>query len=111
MDSLLAHMAGRSSSMGDIFHVIAARQKSDKDKNQKVNASKSEPRTLKLGDTTYFLNKGETITFNGQPHSTHVTMLHDSEVWHDVATMEKSLINFAVNGGIGGDNIRVLEGS
>jgi hypothetical protein len=29
-DTLLAHITGRSSSMGDIHHVLAAKQKSDK---------------------------------------------------------------------------------
>jgi hypothetical protein len=67
-DTLLAHMAGRSLSSGDISHVLVAKQKLDKGKNRKVNASKSEPGTLKLGDMTYFLNKGETITFNGQQY-------------------------------------------
>jgi hypothetical protein len=51
-DNLLAHMAVRSSSSGDIRHVLAAKQKSDKGKNQNVNASMSEPGTLKLGDTS-----------------------------------------------------------
>jgi hypothetical protein len=106
-DTLLAHMAGRSSSSGDIRHVLAAKQKSDKGKNQKVNASKSETGNLKLGDTKYFLNKGETITFNGQPYSAHVTILHYFVGQHDVASMEKAL----VDGGICGDDMRILEGS
>jgi hypothetical protein len=37
-DTLLAHLAGRSSCSGDIRHVLAAEQKSNKGKNQKVNA-------------------------------------------------------------------------
>jgi hypothetical protein len=32
-DTLLAHMAGRSSSLGDICHALAVKQKSDKGKN------------------------------------------------------------------------------
>jgi hypothetical protein len=110
-DTLLAHMAGRSSSLGDIRHVLAAKQKSDKGKKRKVNASKSEPGTLKLGDTTYFVNKGETITFNGQQYSAHVTMLHYSVGQHDVASMEQALVDCGANGGICGDDMRVLEGS
>jgi hypothetical protein len=53
-DTLLAYMAGWNSSSGDICHVLAAKQKLDKGNKPKVNASKSEPGTLKLGDTTYF---------------------------------------------------------
>jgi hypothetical protein len=91
-DSLQAHIAARSLSLGDIHHVLAAKQKSDKGRNWKVNASESERGRLKLGDTTYFLNKGETIMFNGQQYSAHVTMLHYSVGQHDVATMEKALV-------------------
>jgi hypothetical protein len=32
-DTLLAHKAGRSLSLGDIRHVLVTKQKSDKDKN------------------------------------------------------------------------------
>jgi hypothetical protein len=109
-DTLLAHMAGRSLSSGDIRHVLAAKQKSDKAKNQKVNASKSEPGTLKLGDTIHFLKKGETITFNGQQYSTHVTMHHYSVGRHDVTIMEKALIDCGAYGGNFGEDMRVLEG-
>jgi hypothetical protein len=109
-DTLLAHMAWHSSSLGDIFHVLAAKQKSDKGKNRKVNARKSEPRTLKLGDTNYFSNKGKTSTFNGQQNSAHVTMLHYSVDQHDVASMEKALVDCGANGGICGEDMRVLEG-
>jgi hypothetical protein len=109
-DTLLAHMAGRSLPFGDICHVLAAKQKSEKGKNRKVNTSKSEPGTLKLGDSTHFLNKGETITFNGQQYSTHVTMLCYSIGWQDVATMEKALVDCVANGGICGDDMRVLKG-
>jgi hypothetical protein len=63
-DTLLAHMAGCSLSLGDICHVLVANQKSDKGKNQKLNASKYESGTMKLGDTTYYWNQGETIMFN-----------------------------------------------
>jgi hypothetical protein len=81
-----------------------------KGKHQKVNSSKPEPGSLKLGDTTYFLNKGETITFNGQQYSTHVTMLHYNVGRHDVATMEKPLIVCGAHCGICGEYIGVIEG-
>jgi hypothetical protein len=62
MDTLLAHTAGCSASLGESRHVLDATQKSDKGKNQNLNAGKSEPGTLKLGNATYFLNRRETIT-------------------------------------------------
>jgi hypothetical protein len=80
-----------------------------KGKNQKVNASESEPGTLKLGDTTYFLNKGETITSNGQQYSTHVTLVHYSVGQHDDVTMETVIVSRGAN--IRGDFMCVLEGS
>jgi hypothetical protein len=49
-DTLLAHMAGRSLSLGEICHVLAAKLKLNKGKLQKINASEFEPGTLKLGD-------------------------------------------------------------
>jgi hypothetical protein len=110
-DTLLAHMVWHRTSSGVNCHVLTAKQKSDKGKNQKVNASKYEPGNLKVGDTTYFLNKGETITFIGQKYSTYVTMLHYSVGYHDVATMEKVVVDFGLNDGIHGDDMRVLEGS
>jgi hypothetical protein len=51
------------------------------------------------------------IMFNGQQYSTHVTMLHYSLGQHDVAIMEKALDDCGANGGICGDDMRVLEGS
>jgi hypothetical protein len=66
----------------------------------KVNSNESEPGTLKLGYTTGFFNKGETITFNRQQYSDHVTMLHYSVGQHDVASMEKALVDCGANGGI-----------
>jgi hypothetical protein len=74
-DNLLAHLAGHSLSLGDIRNVLAAKHKLDKGKNRKVNVREYEPGTLKLGDMTYFSNKGEITKFNGQQYSTHLTML------------------------------------
>jgi hypothetical protein len=106
-DSLLDHMAGRILSLVYIHHGIDAKPKLDMGKNQKVNSSDSEPGTLKLGNTTCILNRGETITFNGQQYSTHVTMIHYSVGQHDVASVEKAL----AKGGICGDYMRVFEDS
>jgi hypothetical protein len=33
------------------------------DKNRQANESKLAPSTVQISDTTYYLNKGETITF------------------------------------------------
>jgi protein required for attachment to host cells len=63
-DALLAYMAGRTSSVGDIRQVLAAANSAPDKKNKnhrKVNASEYIPDTVQVGDTTYYLNKGETI--------------------------------------------------
>ena len=62
--TLLAFMAGRTTSdAADIRHVLAAKQSSEKNKTIKANEANfnSKP-TIEIGDTTYYLNKGETIT-------------------------------------------------
>jgi hypothetical protein len=70
-DILLAHMSGQSpspngTSPGDIRHVIAAKRGNVhmKGSSVKVNEASTNPDTLAVGDT-YFLYKGETITFQG----------------------------------------------
>jgi hypothetical protein len=45
-NTLLAHMAGSTSSSGDICQVFAANQKSDKGKNRKVSATESAQGTI-----------------------------------------------------------------
>jgi hypothetical protein len=92
---LLAHIDGRSLSLGDIRHVLAAKQILDKGKNQMVNASEST-----RNSQPWRYNKGETNTFIGQHNSAHVTMLHYSVVEHDVASMEKAFVDHGANGGI-----------
>jgi hypothetical protein len=104
-------MAGRGSSYGDIRNVLAANQKPDKNKSHKANASKSSPTILQLGDTTYFFNKGETVTFLGNQYTAHLTMIHYRIGQHDISTMEKALVVRGANGGIVGEYMLVLERS
>jgi hypothetical protein len=62
-DILLAHMAGRVSagtSPGDIWNILAAKQRpTGKGRSVKLNEASMAPDTFSLGDTTYYLNKGE----------------------------------------------------
>ena len=111
-DALLAYMAGRTSSLGDIRQVLAAKSTPDKkNKNRKVNTSESVPDTVQVGDTTYYLNKGETINVRGHQYSAHMARVHYRVGQHDVAMMEKALVDRGANGGICGDDMLVLEGS
>jgi hypothetical protein len=81
----------------------------DTNKNRQANESKLAPSTAQIGDTTYYLNKGETITFQGHQYSSHMTRVNYSIGQHDVTTMEYALIDRDANGGISGDDMLVLE--
>ena len=71
----------------------------------------SGPSTVQVGDTTYYLNKGETFTFQGNTYSAHMTQVNYWVGQHDVAVMEKALVDRGANGGICGNDMLVLEGS
>jgi hypothetical protein len=92
-NTLLAFMAGQGSSSGDIRQVLATKRMPDKDKNRQANESKLAPSTVQIGDTTYYLNKCETITFQGHQYSSHMTKVNYRIGQHDVTTMEYALIN------------------
>jgi uncharacterized membrane-anchored protein len=111
-DTLLAYMAGRTSSAGDIRQVLAANSTPEKKyKSRKANESVSAPSTVQVGDKTYYLNKGETFTFQGNTYSAHMTRVNYRVGQHDVAVMEKALVDRGANGGICGEDMLVLEGS
>jgi len=102
-DTLLAYMAGRSSdASGDIRQVLAAKRPHPKGKARKVNESQSTPSTVQVGDSTYYLNKGETITFQGQTYSAHATAIHYRVGQHSVTLKDKALVDRGANGGICG---------
>jgi hypothetical protein len=93
-DTLLAYMAGRGSegTIGDIRNFLAAKREPDnKSKSRTANESRSAPSTVKIGNTTYYLNKGETITFQGHQYFAHMTLTYRISQ-HDDATMEKELV-------------------
>jgi hypothetical protein len=115
-DTLLAHMSGRSASgtttPGVIRKVLAAKQgaSTSKGKTVKVNETSTAPATFTLGDTTYYINKGETITINGQQYySLHSTMIHYHVGEHAQVVTDKALVDRGANGGRCGDDMLVLE--
>jgi hypothetical protein len=61
---------------GDIRHVLAAKQGNihKKGSSVKVNEAATIPDILTVGDRTYFLNKDETINFQGNQYFTHSTL-------------------------------------
>jgi hypothetical protein len=116
-DSLLAYMAGRSTSAGELRQVLAAKTKPpNKNKvgtttSRKVNAGKSTPSTIQVDDTTYYLYKGETIEVDGQQYVAHMANVHYWIGRHNITAMEHALVDRGANGGICGDDMLVLEGS
>jgi Reverse transcriptase (RNA-dependent DNA polymerase) len=115
-DTLLAHMAGRSStgtSPGDIRKVLASKQgPTNKNKTIKSNETAlTAPETLTVDDTTYYLNKGETVSFKGCHYSAHSSMIQYCVGQHEYSALDKALVDRGANGGICGDDMLVLEGS
>jgi hypothetical protein len=81
-DMLLAHMSGQlpspnGTSPGDILQVLSAKRGNlNKNGNSvKVHEACTNPDTHTVGDCTYFLNKGETITFQGHQYFTYSTFV------------------------------------
>jgi hypothetical protein len=112
-NALLAYMAGRASntSPGDIRQVLATNCSTNKNKTRKANESNSAPSTVQVGDMTYYLNKGETMTFHGHNYSAHMACIPYRVSQQDVSVMVTALIDRGANGGICGDDMLVLEGS
>jgi hypothetical protein len=110
-NALLAFTTGQGASSGDVRQVLATRRTPDKNKNRQANKSKLAPSTVQIGDTTYYLNKGETNTFQGHQYSSLMTKVNYRIGQHDITTMEYVLIDRSANGGICGDDVLVLEGS
>jgi hypothetical protein len=62
-NALLAFMEGQGSSSVDSRQVLATKSMPDKSNNRQATESKLAPSTVQVGDTMYYLNKGEAITF------------------------------------------------
>jgi hypothetical protein len=92
---LLAHMSGQlpspsGTSPGDIRHVLAAKRGNvhKKGSSVKVNEASTNPDTLTVGDRTYFLNKGVTITFQGHQYFTYSTFVQYCIGQHEFTTTD-----------------------
>ena len=64
-----------------------------------------------VGGCTYFLNKVETITFQGNQYFTHSTFIRYCIGQHEFASPDMALIDRGANGCVCGDDMRVVEGS
>jgi hypothetical protein len=98
-------------SPGDIRQVLAANNAPNTNKSRKANESNYAPSTFQFGDMMYYLNKGESINFQGQNYLAHMTSIPYHVSQHDIAVMEKALIDCGANGGICRDDMTVLEHS
>jgi hypothetical protein len=107
---LLAYLSGRTSSdTGDICQVLAAKQSNENSKNRKAHESSTAPSSVQVYDVNYYLNKGETITFQGHQYSTHIRLFRYRIGQHNFVHDNKSLVDCGANGGIVGDGMLVLE--
>jgi hypothetical protein len=100
---LLAYMAGKGygTSPGDIWQDLGINHAPSKNKIHKGNDSNHSPRTCQFGEMTYYLNKGETIYFQGQNCLAHMACIPNCVRQYDVGVMEKAL----------GDDMTVIERS
>jgi hypothetical protein len=69
-----------------------------KDNNIKAHETSTTPTTLTIGDTTYYLNKGETNVFQGHQYITHATITQYFVSQHAVSTNDLALIDRGANG-------------
>jgi hypothetical protein len=97
-DALLAYMAGQGTDVpsGDIRHVLAAKRAPNKGKSRNANESSSAPSTVQAGDKTYYLNKGETISFQGHQYYAHMTSNMMLQQWIRHLLIEVQTEVFAV---------------
>ena len=110
-NDLLAFMAGRESSAGGLLQVLASKRSQEKSKPRKAHETNSVPGAIDVDGKTYYLNKGESITQNGNIYSAHVSVVTFRIGQHDVMMMKNALVDRGANGGICGDDMTVLEGS
>jgi hypothetical protein len=91
--------------------VLASKQTPDKNKKRHVNKGNSAPSSVVVDGNTYFLNKCESINFQGHLYTIHLTECHYRVGQHDLAETEYALVDRGANGGICGSDMKVLEGS
>jgi hypothetical protein len=108
---LLAYMAGQKSSCGDVWQVLASKQTPDKNKKRHVNKGNSAPSSVVVDSNAYFLNKGESINFQGHQYTTHLTEYHYCVGENDIAEMKYAPVDRGANGGICGSDMKVAKGS
>jgi hypothetical protein len=94
-----------------ISFLVEAKQAPIKKKPGKVNETSSTTSTLQFVDTTYYANKGKTITFQGNQYPAHMILFHYCVGQHHTVTTDKVLVYHGTNGGNCGDDMLLLEGS
>jgi protein associated with RNAse G/E len=103
-NTLLAYMAGQGSDMtsGDIQSILEAMKVLVKKKESvgKANKSQLAPSTITVFGTTYYLNMGQMITFQGSQYFVHMTMIPYHVSQHNIHFLEKALVDCGANVGI-----------
>jgi hypothetical protein len=68
------------------------------------------PSSVVVDSNTYFLNKSESINFQGHQYTMNLTECHYCVGQHDLAEMEYALVDRGANRDICGSEMKVLEG-
>jgi hypothetical protein len=92
-DGLLAYMAGRSSSVGDIRKVMATKTKIPNTVRLLTSS------TIQVDNNTYYLYKGESVEIDGYQYFAHSTYINYWICQHDDAYMEYALVDCSTKGG------------
>jgi hypothetical protein len=108
VDQSLVYRAGQKSSCGDVLQVLASKQTPDMNKNCHVHKGNSAPSSIVVDSITYFLIKGESINFQHHQYTTYLTKCRYRVGRHDLAEMEYALVDRGANGGICGNDMKVL---
>lgn len=110
-------MSGQSvpdeTSQADIRHVLAAKHGPGirKGKTVKAHESATTPDSVTVANTTYNMNKGESVMLNGHHYSTPDTLVRYHICEHEFTSKEMALISRGANGCLCGDDMVVLEGN
>jgi hypothetical protein len=102
--------SGNTINSGDICCVLVAKQVT-KGTQRSVHETNVNDKSIQVGDTTHYLNKGETITLQGREYSAHQTVCHYHVSEHSISGIEMALVYHGANGSLCGDDMLILERS
>jgi hypothetical protein len=107
--SLLQFTSGRGFHSGKIYHFLAIRRAYDTGKNRKSSKNQLAPSMVQVGDTTIYLNSGETITLQGHQFPSQIAMVNYRIIQHNASKSYYEIIDRSANRGIFGKYMLFFE--